>query len=446
MGSRSYFVAALWVLLGSSVHAQSLQQALASAQARDPALQSALAGRDAAEENIRISRGRLLPQISFQDSRQSINQTTTQDTVLGPQAREFTGQSYNRQLSLRQGLIRGRDWEGYSQSQYQAEYGEQKYLSAKADLWSRVTSSWLDLIAARQLKAVYESTLQSVTESAKQEAKRYERGDGTRDAKAEAQAQQAQAQAMYTDAKLNLEARVRAYELLTGAVAAQVKAQRLPEEVLGPFAEADRAALWALIEAQAPELQIAILTEKVNLSRADQAKYDHLPTLDFVASATHAQNDATNTLGYRYNNRQAGVVLQVPIFSGGAVEGARKQAYSVYLGSVADRQSLMERMETQFTTDWAAQAGLRERAGAARELITAAMEQRRAIDLGLKGGLRTWSDLGGADLLMARRYTDWVNLQLSMLKTQARILSLAPVAIPQWEKFVLSLDAAVPVQ
>ena len=421
---------------------ESLSDVVASAQSRDPALQSASFNREAARQNIWIAGSRLLPQLSYQQLQQNTNQTTTQDTTLGPQSRNFVGQSFNKQVNLRQGIIRPRDLEGYRQGHMQFTYGDQKYISAQADLWSRATGAWLDVLAARRLVDVYSTAVKSAGESSLQEAKRYKVGDGTKDSRAEAAAQLAQAKAMMLDAELNLKARERSYTLLTGLAPDSLAKRKLPTESAVSFDGNQRDELWALVLSSAPELEAAQAAQNVSLSRASQALYDHLPTLDLVASASSAQNDSTNTLGYRYTNRQVGVQLVVPLFNGGGVEAGRRQAYASYEASVADRESLLMRMETQFMGDWASQAGLLERARAARSLVLAAQEQRRAAELGLSKGLRTWTDLSNADLLLARRSSDLVSLQVALFKTQARILSLLPVHVPAWDEWVRSLDVA----
>jgi protease secretion system outer membrane protein len=420
----------------------SLSDAVAAAQSKDPALQSASLNREAARQNIWIAGSRLLPQLTYQETRQNTNQTTTQDTIAGPVARDFTGQSYNKQLSLRQGVIRARDVEGYRQGHMQFEYGDQKYMSAQADLWSRATGAWLDVLAARSLVDVYMRAVQSANESAQQEIKRYKVGDGTKDSRAEALAQLAQAKAMLLDSELNLKARERAYMLLTGLPSEGLAKRRLPTESAVKFDGSQRDELWSLVLSTAPELRAARATQNVSLSRANQALYDHLPTLDLVASASSAQNDSANTLGYRYTNRQVGAQLVVPLFSGGGVEASRRQAVASHEASVADGEALLMRVETQFMADWASQAGLLERAQAARSLVVAAQEQRRAAELGLAKGLRTWTELSNADLLLARRSSDLVNLQVSLFKTQARILSLLPIQVPAWDEWVKSLDSA----
>jgi protease secretion system outer membrane protein len=422
--------------------AQALSDAVAAAQGRDPALQSAGYNRDAARENIWIAGARLLPQVSYQETRQNTNQTTTQNTALGPQARDFAGQSYNKQLTLRQGIVRPRDVEGYRQGHMQAEYGDKKYVSAQADLWSRTASAWLDVLAARALVDSYSAALTSVGEWSRQETRRYELGDSTKDSRAEAAAQFAQARATLLDAEMNLKARERAYELLTGMAADSLGKRRIPNESSTFWESGKRNDLWSQILASAPELQAAQAAQDVSRSRANQSLYDNLPTLDLVATSTSAQNDTANTIGYFYTNRQVGIQLVVPLFSGGAMLASRRQAYAGYEASAADREALLMRIETQFTTDWAGQFGLLERAKAARSLVEAAIERRRAAQLGLAKGLRTWAELSNAELLLARRSSDLAGLQVALFKTQARILALLPVQSPEWESWVGNLDAA----
>jgi outer membrane protein TolC len=109
---------------------------------------------------------------------------------------------------------------------------------------------------------------------------------------------------------------------------------------------------------------------------------------------------------------------------------------------VADRESTLMRLDTQFTNDWASQAGLFERTQAARSLLEAAKDQRRGIELGLARGLRNWGELSNVELLVARRHSDLVNLQVSLFKTQARLLSLVSVQTPAWDAWVQALDVA----
>ncbi len=426
----------------SSAMANSLDETIRAAVSFDKALASAAANRQAAAENIGIARSRLLPQLNVQGFKQNLNQTTTQNTSLGPQANVFQGESYQYQLSLRQSLFRPRDWAGFSLGQQQALYGELKFESARSDLFNRASGTWIDVLAALSSKALYQSAIQTISESATQERRRFEKGDGTKDSMIEAQAQLTQAKAMLQDAELNLEAKLLSHRLFTGSMPVSWDQQRLPAEDQVSFDNTQKDMLLERIKSQSPEILAAKAVEGVNASRVTQSIADHLPTLDMVASATRAQNDTTNTLGYTYQNQQVGLQLTLPLYSGGGIEATKRQAVATLDASIADRESLQMRIETQFENDWAAQAGLLERTKAARSLMFSAQEQKKAALAGVQKGLRTWSDVSNAELLLARRTSDLIGIQTNLYKLQARILSLLPTQDEAWNSWIQSLDAA----
>ena len=430
-------------LLGAQdLHAQSLSATLQSAWGNDPALQSAAANRVVALENVGIARSRLLPQANVQGTQSNLSQTTTQNTSLGPQANSFRGTSYNYTLSVRQGLIRPRDWLGLSMGKQQALYGELKFQSAKSDLWNRASGAWLDVLAASMNRDAYAKAILGVGESAKQEKMRFEKGDGTKDAMVEAQAQFVQAKAMLEDAELALKSKLHAFELLSGMAPGDWGHRHLPDESKVEFNLGGRAALWSRIEEETPELLAARIVERINQLKADQAKFDHYPTLDAFGQSTNAQNDTTNTLGYQYRNNQVGVQLSMPLYNGGGLEASRRQAVASFEASAADREGLAVRIETQFDADWAAQAGLVERAKAARSLLVSAQEQKNAAQAGVKQGVKTWSDVSNTEILLARRQTDLSNVLLNLYKIQSRILSLLPSDDPAWDEWIGKMDVA----
>ena len=432
---------AMLVLLASSVaNAQSLNEAIQAAWANDPALQSAAANRQVAAENVGIAKSRLLPQASIQASQSSLSQTTTQTTTLGPQANSFRGDSYNYTFQVRQGVVRPRDWVGLTLGKQQAYYGELKFQSAKADLWNRTSSAWIDLIAAQMSRSAYDVAIKTVAESANQEKLRFEKGDGTKDAYIEAQAQLMQAKALLTDAELNVKSKLKAFLLLTNMEPKDWMNRELPLSSIPTFNALNKESMWEKVMEQTPELLAARVVEEINKIRVDQSSYDQLPTLDVYGQASRAQNDTTNTLGYHYQNQQVGVQLSVPLYSGGGLQATKRQSVATYEASIGDREALQMRLETQFTSDWASQEGLNARAVAAKSLALSAQEQKKATLLGLQKGLKTWSDVSNVELLLARRMTDLISIQQNIFKLQARVLSLIPVDDSAWQEWIEQFD------
>lgn len=412
-----------------------LPAAIQAAVAADPELASALANRDAAQENVPLARARLLPQVSLQSTYQRLNQNSTSAGGV----RDYQGPSESIQLSVRQALLRVRDREGLRIGNLQAELGELKLESARSDLWNRASMVWVDVLAAQAVRDIYARTEASVAEAAKQEARRFELGDSTRDAVAEAAAQLAFARGQLADARLEVQTRLLAFSQLTRLKAEEFDGYRLPG-MAGPVRlTEDRAELLARIIDNNPDLASARVAEEIARRRIAQAGADHLPTIDLVASANRGKSDSANLVGTSYNNSQVGLQMVLPIYQGGAVNAAQRQSTAALAAATADRESLLNRMNVQFAADWNAQTSLHERIAAAGALVTAGIEQRRAAELGIKAGLRTWADLGAADLQLARREVDRVGLIGSQLKLQARMLSLLPASDPSWERWVAAV-------
>jgi outer membrane protein TolC len=291
-------------------------------------------------------------------------------------------------------------------------------------------------------KLSYSKAIETIAESAKQEAMKFEKGDGTKDSMIEAQAQLKQAKAMLSDAEFNLLTKLKSFQILSGLSSTDWMDRHLPNVSRINFNALNKDVLWGRIEDETPELLAAVAVERINQIKARQSKYDVYPTLDAYGQSTNAQNDTTNTLGYQYRNNQVGIQLSYPLFAGGGLEATKRQAVASYEASVADRESLSIRIQNQFDGDWAAQAGFLEKAKAAESLVMSAQEQKKAALLGIKLGIRTWSDVSSAELLLARREADLNSVLANLYKFQSRILSLLPSDDPAWDEWIKQMDLA----
>jgi outer membrane protein TolC len=130
------------------------------------------------------------------------------------------------------------------------------------------------------------------------------------------------------------------------------------------------------------------------------------------------------------------------LYAGGGLEASKRQAVATYEASIADREALAIKIQNQFDSDWATQEGLIQKANASRGLILAAQEQKRSAELGVKKGLRTWTDVSNAELLLSRRTSDLNYTLLNLFKLQSRILALLPTDDPAWEEWTRQMDLA----
>lgn len=435
-------LAAVLCLSAGGARAMALEAAIAAAEKNDPSLASAQANREAAFENIAIARAKLLPQTSFQGMVQKLEEGVRQDAVAGSGSlsSSYLLNAYNNQFSLRQGLYHPRDWMGYDIGRLQSEYGLQKLASARSDLWQRTANAWIDVLAAVETRRMYVQTVQVTGEAAQQADRRFKAGDGTRDAVLEAQAQHELAKSQLAEAEITEHGREQAFHILTGLDATDLRDWRLPDYRSVRVAVDNAEELRKAADALNPEILASQAAEQINLKRAEQARADRLPTVDFVATKSWAQNDTVFTINQRYTVLGAGVQVNIPLYDGGGLSATQRQAELSAVASREDLRAQQFKLDSQVETDWASVQASVERAHSAQLLWQAAIEQKKAAEMGLKSGLRTWGDVAQADILIARRAVDFLSYAAGVVHAQVRLLSTLPVTENVWEPWVAQVS------
>lgn len=423
-------------LLALPARAVDLMAAWAAAEKVDPAYAAASASRDAAAEGMGVARARLLPQLTLQHTHQALSQ----ETERAGGATLFSGRSVNTQLSLRQGLFRPRERLASEIARLQFEYSEARLLSAQADLRRRTATSWIEMLAADERERLLVRASDTATLIATQEQARVRNGEGTSDALAEALAQQASASASLAAARQDRFGKRVAFGLLTGLDPAEVSQPGLPLSLHG--VEGSMQELWDRIQEGNPDLNAGRVAESIARSRELQASADHLPTLDLLGSVNRAENDNSSALGSRYQNSQVGFQMALPIFAGGGLDAAQRQAAAAALSAFHEREAVEKRIKTQLAMDWSAQLGAQQRSIGATALIAAAREQHLAVVLGAKLGMKTAGDIARVDQLLANREVARVDVVETLLKIQSRLVSLLPMSDPAWSQWTRMLAEA----
>jgi protease secretion system outer membrane protein len=427
-------------LVNAYVYANDLTLSIESAEKNDPTLAAAFANKDAASENIAITRSKLLPQLGAQGTYQKTNQIYYRDTVSGVNRQETRVNSSNSQLYLRQAIFHLRDWIGLSIGEMQADYGVWKLAAAQSDLWYRVSAAWIDVLISKKIKESTAQTLKSVELSSMQAKRRYKAGESTKDASIEADAQYQQAKAQFIEADIGYKNKLHSYQLLTNTNGENFSKINLPSyKKIKINASSKQDFLDRILDIN-PDILTAKIGAEINMKRMQQASADHAPSVDLVGSYSRAESDTINTLGLRYNTSQIGVQISIPLFSGGAVSASERQAASTYMASLADKAAAEKRVKDQISSDWLNQEAFYERALASEALVFSAQEQLKATRLGFKSGIKTWSDLAGVELLLNRRETDYYLYIANYLKTQAKLLSTLPISEPIWASWVKSMS------
>ena len=424
-------------LLGFSglSHGQSFSELINLAEQNDPAYKSAMNMRDAAFYNIGISRAKLLPQVYLQGTYQTsnVNQSTQLRSI------DTKSNSKNSQAVFRQALFKPRDWLGMSIGRLQAEYGQYKYESVQSDLWRRTIVVWAEFVAASKNVEAQRAALESTKKAYQQSIKSYRSGEGVKDQVAEAKAQLDQIEAVYHEAIQLVGAKKKILADLIGQPVDKFYFENIHFDKITMNSTIESLYHQKLMDSS-PEILSAKITEQINKKKVDQFQYDHLPTVDLVATYTKAQNDSVNTLGLTYTTSQIGVQVIVPIFTGGGTNALHGQSQSIYLASVSDTQALEKKMLAQTYLDLSAYNSLKQKMNAARELVISAQEQKISATRGLKAGIRTWAEVSNIDILLARRWADYHMYSHQYIGAQVNLLSNLPVTDELWAAWIGQLD------
>ena len=111
----------------------------------------------------------------------------------------------------------------------------------------------------------------------------------------------------------------------------------------------------------------------------------------------------------------------VPIYVGGSISAAERQAALALQASIADSEAVGNRLESDFRLLWSAWLGQSARVQAGYKLLESSNEQVRATQLSYEHGVKTLMELANAELMLSRRIADQINAVMEYQKYSARL-------------------------
>ncbi len=310
----------------------SLAAAVDAAVRNDPVLLALAAQTRADSEALPRARADLLPRVGF-SATQSRNNTETRS--LGPGSAGLptitnTYDSSSQALTLYQPLIRARAWVGYFQGEAAVTAADAQYAAGLQQAIDRAIFAYSEklrleseVVSARENATALEQRLTSVrlTVGAGQASDVELRG---------AEAELAQARARVAEAEIDLQSANRELTRLTAmdwsmwvltGDNGRALAARVRDLIQKKLATDTPLELEAHPDVTARRLRLEIARRETQKRRAD-----HLPTLDLVASYTHGKSASDIVIGRETTTSLVGVQLSLPIYSGGAVNSAVREA------------------------------------------------------------------------------------------------------------------------
>ena len=314
------------MIVSTSVSAMDLVGVYGIALEHDAALKVARATRNAERESLPLAKSALLPNLSVGGS---LNYTDSfSDSRILDRHTEQNYASHDLNLSLRQTLYRKDQWDLWQAAGYNVAKAEADYIAAEQDLIIRVANAYFGVLSAIDTLNFSEAEKKANGRQLEQAQQRFDVGLIAITDVHEAQAGYDASVAQVISAETGLDNAWEALQEITGSLPDKVLAQ-LQEDM--PLQSPDPAGMnkWNDFSMENNPSVIASYNLMLAAKEVVESKTaGHYPTLDLVGSYGISRTDSL--VGTESDVGNIGVQLAFPIYSGGGVSAATRQAASQY--------------------------------------------------------------------------------------------------------------------
>lgn len=313
---KRILMAVLLLAGGHSVMADDLLQLYQQAQDNDPQIRAARATRQAAAEARPIARAGLLPSVSATGSA-----SYTHQDVKSRGSEDFDSESAS--LNLVQPLYRRDRLKRVDQADAQIAQAEANLQQAEQQLLLRVAGAYFGVLAAKDNLGFAKSEQEAIARQLDQAKRRFEVGLIAITGVHEAQARHDASRANVINARNQLDNANEALREIIGAQPGEL--QRLEDDLPLDMPTPADLDYWTNLALQtnpgiiAARAQLDVARQEVEVQRSG-----HYPTLDLVGGYTVSRSDSS--LARDTDSASIGLELAVPLYTGGGVDAATRQA------------------------------------------------------------------------------------------------------------------------
>jgi len=382
-------VAALWLggSLGIAYSAQDLMQTWQAASTHDPIYAAARAQHRAMQEAVPQARALVLPWLS------ASGEATQRDSrAASTLRRDASHQRAAWSLTLTQPLFNRASWQTLDQSKLIVADADIALAMAWQDLILRSAQAYFDVLSARDTLAAIEAEKAAIALQRTFAQRNFELGNATIIDSHEAQSRHDLIVADELQAQHDLDVAWDALAKLTGesGAASLEPLAVLPSGVNLPAPQPNQLDAWV---EQAQSAALAVQRAQLGLRIAEQgiaiARSGHAPTLDFRAS-TGSASDLNRTPPYsgRGVDSVVGVVLNVPLYSGGLVSSRVTERVALAEKSRHDlvdaRRAAVQNARRDFTRVQTGLARIRALEAGEASSLAALQANRTGYEIGVR--------------------------------------------------------------
>jgi protease secretion system outer membrane protein len=414
---------------GHSVAAMGLLQAYDAAVQNDPTFRSAIYENQAGQENKALGLSNLLPNAQFNYSASKDKTELTQPNPYSPGSVVTTNPEYTStagSVSVRQVLFSLDAYARYKQGVAQSNYSDAVFSSKRQDLVVRLFSAYADAQYAENQVALLAAQRDAYVEQRHVNDRMFEKGEGTKTDMLETQAKLDLAEAQLLEAQDNLTTARNTLAAIVGKDVIQLDGLSETFRVmpLAPSSIND----WQAI---ATKNNAEILAGQFAVEAADQEVKKnwagHTPRLDLQAGYSRSKSDTINTLNQEYKTKSLGVQLVIPLYSGGQVSAATRQAVANREKAKADLEITVKKVDVELRKEHSAIFSSAAKIDALVKSVASATELIKATQQSIKAGVRINLDLLNAQQQLMQAKRDLVQARYNYLIAYLRLRNAAGV-------------------
>ena len=429
----------LFFAVPSVIFSEDLEDIYELALNNDPLLKSAEASFRAGKESKRQGIAALLPSLSISGST-NWNESRIEETLID----EYNSNNYSGTIS--QPLFRLDKWFKFKQGKALSEGAVAEFAFQQQETMIRVASSYFNVLNAIDSLNAAKAEEEAIGRQKDLAKKRFEVGLAPITEVHETQA----AYDLSVVSRLAREVQLdTAKEVLAAIIGASTPLlSPLSDEFPITLPDPMERELWVKLALENNyQLKAARLNQVAAKNSARASGASHLPNIDIVGRVTKSTSQSGQFGGFIKNpisgleqdNRQYGIQVTFPLFAGGAISSARRQAYAIYdrtkEQALYTERSVIKDVRSNHYNVQIQVANVKAR----KQALTSAASALKATEIGYEAGTRNV-----VDLLQAQRglYTAQRDLAgaryeyiISMLRLKSSAGSLNPddlINISKW--------------
>ncbi|MBS3018360.1 Outer membrane protein TolC [Comamonas sp. PE63] len=428
---RAIFLGVLLAWAGAQTQAQTLSELVAQARGYDASWQAQQADARAAASRADQALSGLLPNVGLSAGANRTHVDIHTSVPIPGMASSFNNTQQNVQLSAQQPLYRPANKIAYEQGQRGVDVAQAQLDTAAQNLIVRVAQAYFDVLAAQDSVQVAQSQKQAISTQLEMAKRNFEVGTATITDSREAQSRFDLVTAQEIAAQNDLQVKRVALDQLVGRVGIQPTPLAAPLTL--PRVEPDNMQDWVdkALAAQ-PQLRQAQLALDIARLDTQKAEAGHKPTVDLQAGYVvnrypNGSMTPSIPLSYRTNAAQIGVVMNMPLFAGFAVQNRIRETVALEEKARAQLDDARRNVEQVTRTAFLGVQSGQAQVKALEAALASSQSALEANKMGYEVGVRINIDVLNAQSQVYQTERDLANARYQVLLGQLKLRQAAGV-------------------